>query len=235
MEHRQSYYIIGFLVFVGAISLFYYVYVGKITENVLPYNTNTATTTAKNEVGEEVSVEFVEITQDTNKNNIETVGDKDKTIYPIPNLARPAQVPASTPEAQKNEITNKINIITALLRADPNLFNEWLDLGLLRKSIEDYEGAKEAWEYASLLRPKNSLSFSNLGMLYGYYIKNPLLGEKNHLKAIENDSKLPYLYMQVADFYMEVLNQPARAREILQKGLQMIPGDDGLENALNNL
>lgn len=162
-------------------------------------------------------------------------GESVKITSPIPDLNRAINIPASTPHSQKEEITSKINALVALLKQDPDLFNEWLNLGLLRKSIEDYEGARQAWEYASSIRPQNSLSFGNLALLYGYYLKNPVLAEKNYLKAIENDLKLPYLYAQAADFYLEVLNQPEKAREILQKGLQMIPGDLGLQSALENL
>lgn len=153
----------------------------------------------------------------------------------IPDLDRRVDIPSSIPSAQREEMTDKINDILALLKQDPDLFNEWLDLGLLRKSVEDYEGARQAWEYASVIRPKNSLSFSNLGVLYGYYLGKPILAEKNYLKAIENSPKLPYLYVQVADFYAEVLSDPEKARAILKRGISEIPGDEMLKIALDGI
>ena len=153
----------------------------------------------------------------------------------VPNLDRQIIVPASIPAQIKENTVKEIERLKALLKQDSNLFNEWLDLGMLYKSFDDYEGAREAWEYASVIRPVNSLSFGNLGVLYGYYLKNPVLAEKNYLKAIENDPKLPYLYGQTADFYLEVALNPVKARSILEKGLKAIPGDEGLLAALASI
>ncbi len=151
---------------------------------------------------------------------------------PIPSLVREIRFPASLSAEQKESIGKQIAGIVALLKQDASLFNEWSDLGLLRKEIEDYEGAREAWEYASILRPQNSVSFVNLGVLYGYYLKDPVQAEKNYLKALENDPKLPYLYVQIADFYLEVMGDKSKARAIIERGIREIPGDEGLKSAL---
>jgi len=153
----------------------------------------------------------------------------------VPDLNRPVTVPDSTPAHIKEEMAQEIMRLITLLKQDANLFNEWLDLGLLWKEIRDYEGARDAWEYAGAIRPKNSVSFANLGVLYGYYLTNPVLAEKNYLKALENDPKLPYLYTQVADFYLEVMKNTEKAKSILEKGLQEIPGDEALKAALKNI
>lgn len=163
---------------------------------------------------------------------------KDEVTAPkikIPNLDRPLAFPSGTPVAQKEDLTKRINSTVALLKENPTLFNEWNDLGLFRKAIEDYTGAKEAWEYASAIRSGNSLSFGNLAVLYGFYLQEPLLAEKNYLKAIENDSKLPYLYLQAADFYVEVLKDKEKAIAILEKGLKEIPFDEALKSALESI
>ncbi len=162
-------------------------------------------------------------------------GDNAVVLLNVPNLDKEIIVPDSYSTEQKKEITNKIKDITAFLKQDPNLFNEWLDLGLFRKSIEDYEGAREAWEYASTIRPENSLSFGNLGVLYGYYLQNPTLAEKNYLKALENDPKLPYLYIRTADFYIEVMDNTEKARAVFERGVLEIPGDETLKMARENL
>ncbi|MAG12884.1 hypothetical protein CL630_03695 [bacterium] len=157
----------------------------------------------------------------------------DAVILPnIPDLDGGIIIPDSYSLEQKEEITNKIENIIALLRQDADLFNQWLGLGLLRKSIEDYEGARQVWEYAGAIRPQNSLSFGNLGVLYGYYLQNPVLAEENYLKALENDPKLPYLYVQIADFYVEVMDSTEKAKSILEKGISEIPDDEMLKAAL---
>lgn len=171
----------------------------------------------------------IEVSEESN-----SVSQKTPSLIPVPDLNRSVRIPPSM-EFQKEEIMKQINDILALLNDDSGLFNQWMDLGLLYKAIEDYEGAREAWEYASSIRPKNSISFGNLAVLYGYYLKNPALAEKNYLKSIENDPKLPHYYVRAADFYLEVLKDKEKARKILEKGLQEIPGEESLQSALGAL
>lgn len=181
-----------------------------------------------------------EMIVEENKPQVELIAEKTpinnaKKEIPVPDLDRQVVIPNSILSSQKQVIIERIHTLAGLLRENNQSFNEWIDLGIERKGIEDYEGARQAWEYASAIRPQNSLSFNNLAVLYGYYLQNPVLAEKNYLKAIENDSKLPYLYMQTADFYLEVLKNTEKAREILEKGLVEIPGDEALKAALLNL
>lgn len=231
MEYKKIQYYFGILALVVGGFLAYYLLYILPSENVEK--------TAENEpVSGAPSLGMDGIATETDKKPSATEEVKNTSVSILvktPNLDRQVYIPASVPSAQKEEISNKIKEITALLNQDANLFNEWLDLGSLRKSIEDYEGAREAWEYASAIRPKNSLSFTNLATLYGYYLQSPILAEKNYMKAIENDPALPYLYMRAADFYIEVLDDSQKAKMILQKGVQTIPEDEGLKAALENL
>ena len=162
--------------------------------------------------------------------------EKPKEIMSVPSLDRlvPFTGGDFTSEARK-QITDQSKEIVALLKQDKNLFNQWVDLGILRKSSGDIEGAKEAWEYGSYLRPHNSVTFGNLGILYGYYVHDSALAEKNFLKAIENDSKLSYLYSQLSDFYLDVLKDKTKAQQILEKGLKEIPGDQNLKETLERI
>ena len=169
------------------------------------------------------------------KTEVEAADNATAVSLVVPDLNREITFFSAYPEEQKEKISSQIKDILALLKQDASLFNEWLDLGLLRKAIGDYGGAREAWEYASAIRPQNSLSFSNLGVLYGYYLGNAALAEKNYLKGIENDPKLPYLYAQTADFYLEVMKNKEKAKNILEKGLKEVPGDEALKAALENI
>ena len=160
---------------------------------------------------------------------------KDILAVSPPDLARPVEfVGLFTPESKK-QLTKQIKEISELLAQDSTLFNQWIDLALLRKTIGDYEGARQAWEYAGVIRPLNSLSFSNLGNLYGYYLKNPQKAEENLLRAIENNPKLTYSYIQTADFYLEVLNDRSKAKGILERGIVENPGEEGLKKMLENI
>ena len=142
---------------------------------------------------------------------------------PVPDLDRPIIFPDGYSAESAKEVTGQIAILIDFLKADSNRFNEWLDLGILRKSIEDYEGAREAWEYASAIRPQNSLSFVNLGMLYGYYLREPLRAEANLLHAIENEPLFLDFYMRMTDFYLEVMKDKGKAINFLDRAIEKYP------------
>ena len=109
-------------------------------------------------------------------------------------------------------------------------------LGVYRKIIGDYEGAREVWEYASAIRPQNSVSFNNLGELYAYYLKNNKKAEENYAKAIENDPSAIYIYRNFFDFYRYFAKDTAKARAILEKGIAANPATSSdLKNLLKSL
>ena len=52
-----------------------------------------------------------------------------------------------------------------------------------------------------LVRPKNSLSFHNLGDLYGFYLKDSSKSELNYLQSIRNDPMNVDAYLNLTDLY----------------------------------
>ena len=136
----------------------------------------------------------------------------------------------------KKIVTAKIQDLSSQLKKDSDNLENWLVLGVYRKTIGDYEGAKEVWEYANAIRPKNSISFNNLGELYAYYLKNNIKAEENYAKAIENDPSAIYIYRNFFDFYRYVTKDPAKARVILEKGIAANPTTSSdLKNLLKSL
>ena len=155
----------------------------------------------------------------------------------VPNLSGPILFKDSVSTKTKEEITKKMKDLSEELGKDNDYFDGWIQLGLYRKNIGDYDGAQQAWEYAGLIRPENSLSFGNLGMLYGYYLKDNIMAEKSFIKATKNDKTLIYLYAQFASFYHEVLKNDTKAKAILEQGIAANPGpaSQDLQNLLKNL
>lgn len=231
MEKQNLYIIPIVIIFIGLVGYFIYI-------DIMAKNAFVQTTVADGKQAEVVSEsapaevinENIPIPQAA-----EQSVSLNKTSVSAPDLDRSIQISDSISPAQKEEIASKINNTIALLKNNRTLLDGWLDLGLLRKLIGDYEGARAAWEYAGILAPKNSISFGNLGVLYGYYLKDSVSAEKNYLKAIENDPALPDLYMRAADFYLEVMNNPQKAQIILEKGAKAIPEDMALKSALENI
>ncbi len=111
----------------------------------------------------------------------------------------------------------------ALLEENSEDFNGWLMLGDSKLQVGDYEGARDAWEYLSSIRPKNSLSYGNLAALYTYNIYNPEKAEFNYLKAIENSEGEPFninYYRNYAEFALYFVKDREKAKKILEEGIE---------------
>lgn len=129
----------------------------------------------------------------------------------------------------------KIEDIVTSLKKNPDNFDKWIELGIYRKLIEDYVGAEESWKNASTLRPNSALPLSNLGNLYGYYIKNNEIAERYYLASIKTEPESGFWYYQAFLFYKEVMNDSAKAKNIIAEGVKNNPYDEDLENILNSL
>ena len=139
-------------------------------------------------------------------------------------------------EDAKRIVTAKIQDLSSQLKKDSDNLENWLVLGVYRKTIGDYEGAREVWEYASAIRPQNSISFNNLGELYAYQLKDNAKAEENYKKAIENDPSAIYIYRNFFDFYRYFAKDTAKARAILEQGIAANPTTSSdLKNLLEGL
>lgn len=159
----------------------------------------------------------------------------EQTLPKIPNFDQQIIFPENMSPDVRAIIAGNIAQNIDNLKKNPKDVDEWLSLGINRKIVEDFEGAKEAWEYAAYLSPKTAVIFSNLGDLYGYYLKDFSKAEMNFKKAISNDLTFPNYYIKTADFYREVEKDLSKAKAILIEGLSVIKDDMNLKNALDNV
>jgi len=143
------------------------------------------------------------------------------------------------PEETKQKLKNELLAFETSLRAtsgseaiSSNL-DGWLRVGVIKKFFGDYLGARDAWEYASLIRPQNSTSFANLGGLYGLYLKDFPKAEFNYKKAIENSPGDIYLYTSLADLYLNTSpDLVSKDRDLSGERPDLEGGRSGLESAV---
>lgn len=116
-------------------------------------------------------------------------------------IARPIMVKEQFPAEIEADLRRQINDAYSAIRDNFDFLDSWVSLGQLRKVIGDYEGARDAWEFGGLLRPQNSLTFQNLGALYGLYLNDLPKAEANYLQSVENDPANIPAYIDLAELY----------------------------------
>ncbi len=170
----------------------------------------------------------------TTPNGTET-GESPNVKPNHPSLDRPITFPAGTSAESRLLLGNKLKELIQVLNNSPSHYDSWIDLGIYRKEIEDYEGARQAWEYATKLNPTNSVAHGNLGNLYGYYLKDSTRAETSLRSAIQQSPSEPYYYVQTYLFYIDVVKDSAKALAVIEEGLRALPGDSQLSAILAEL
>lgn len=149
----------------------------------------------------------------------------------MPDLDKEIVINADLSEKDKDTAVNKIKEIITRLKANYDIREDWLNLGIWRKMLGDYEGAKEAWEFVTLIRPDDPVAYHNLGDLYTQNLANFPLAEKYYLTAIAKDPTTAFFYMKLFEFYRYYLKKPDLAENILVKGVKAT-NDSSLEKLL---
>ncbi len=210
----------------------------KVASELLPDN-NEIIDTTEDANSEPVSIDnletgdTIEIAPGVFAELVETQSSTSTLPIP-PSLERKIVFPEETLDVVREKTTTEINKFVGILKKDPTNFESWIDLGIYRKLIEDYEGAKEAWQFASILRPNSALPVSNLGNLYGYYLKDKTKAEEYYLNSLTIEPNVGFWYYQAYVFYREVMQDESKAREIIERGVKNNPGDEDLKNILNS-
>ena len=136
-------------------------------------------------------------------------------------------------EEQKKQLYDSIATEAQAVKTNPIYFNGWIRLGMLKKTIGDFEGARDVWEYASLIEPLNSLSFSNLGELYWRYLHDYRKAEENLQTSIKHKSDDIQNYVTLAElYYYSYQEKYDLADDVLLDGLKANPNDETMMRRL---
>lgn len=129
-------------------------------------------------------------------------------------------------EAQKEQLYSTLKIHAAAVKKDPTYFNGWIQVGMLKKTIGDFEGARDVWEYAGLIEPLNSLSFANLGELYWRYLHDFPKAERNLKISIKHKSNDFQTYITLSDlYYYSYVEKADQADKVLLDGIDANSND----------
>lgn len=141
-----------------------------------------------------------------------------------PDLNRSVVFPDFFPEETRNAITVTISGLAGKLKEDPSSFENWLELSLQRKLINDYMGTRDIWEYLNVVFPTNNISFANLGNLYHLELRDFQRSEENFVRAITNNPTSFHAYRGLHELYAYSYKQnTTAAADILKEGLERMP------------
>lgn len=130
-------------------------------------------------------------------------------------------------------MTKKINDLIFDIEKTGGSFTDWIDLGILWKQVDDYDGAVLAWRYAGELRPQNHVSYTNLGNIYHLYLRNYEKSEENFLIAIKNKPDNIPAYLELHSLYVNSYAEKEHlAEDVLNRGLELNIGNKSLIAAL---
>jgi len=147
-----------------------------------------------------------------------------ESLPPSPNLNRQVRFTASTEAEVRAVVLTNIATLTSSLKANTDDLESWVSLGAMYKIAGDYAAARDAWEYASIIRPYNYPSFGNLGDLYHHYLKNYPKAESNYLRAIQNEPEFIDGYRGLYELYRYSFSGKGEAAaQILKRGITANP------------
>lgn len=143
---------------------------------------------------------------------------------------------AGLSEEQRREAYRQIEIFARTIKDQPTFGQAWLQIGLLKKSIGDYEGARDAWAYAAIVRPESFVPPANLAQIYWHYLPDHPEAERQFREAIRRDPNQQSLYIGLADLYSFAYREKEPfADDVLREGLEAIPGQPDILKALGAL
>lgn len=131
--------------------------------------------------------------------------------------------PEGFPSDAQKIVNDNVNKLRGNIEENPADYASWLDLAIQYKTIGDYEGARDVWEYINLAAPNQSISFQNLGNLYSQFLRDYPKAEENYLQAIKNAPNQSSAYTGLAEMYKYSYKQDTTAAvDILQKGIKVL-------------
>lgn len=126
--------------------------------------------------------------------------DKDYQVNDFPDALKYSDQERAEERAEERVV--ELNKEYKMLNTDDGYkYEHWINIGVLKKKLGDYQGAEEAWLKAASINDQRSLAYGNLAFLYGYSLKDYQKCEEYYLKAIDLGANNYSYYANLADIY----------------------------------
>jgi len=114
----------------------------------------------------------------------------------------------------------------AKIQKDSYVYIRWINIGILKKRLNDFEGTEEAWQTAISYNPDQSLAFGNLADLYLFNLQEYEKAEEYYLKVLNMRSDNYTYYIGLVSLYRYNMIEKANLIEdIIIQGAEINPGE----------
>ncbi|MES2134635.1 MAG: hypothetical protein V4449_00105 [Patescibacteria group bacterium] len=122
-----------------------------------------------------------------------------------PSLDRGIHFNASIPVDVQTILNRQYAEVTGRLKTDLSRADDWLDMGVIYHSANDFEGARDIWLFLVqvISAPESAVVYDNLGKLYKFDIKDFAKSEEYFKKSIQIDSTSITPYIELFELYRE--------------------------------
>ncbi len=112
------------------------------------------------------------------------------------------------------------------LREGDHIYIRWINVGILKKRFDDFEGAEKAWLTAVDYAPEQSLGYGNLADLYLFTLGEYEKAEEYYLKVLELRKDNYTYYIGLAALYRYNMTEKAHLIEgIINEGASINPAE----------
>ena len=150
-----------------------------------------------------------------------------------PDISRGIRFSESIPQEVRDILSKKATEAVANIRANPASGADWFNLALYYHTANDYEGAREIWEFLTVVAPSNTVAFNNLGKLYHFSVPDFPKAEEYFMKSLAIDAESLTPYVELFDLYrFSYKTDTTAAVDIMKKAMTIFPDNLDLFLAL---
>lgn len=112
------------------------------------------------------------------------------------------------------------------IKEDDHVYIRWINIGILKKRLEDYKGAEKAWLDAIEYNPDQSLAFGNLADLYLFDLSEYQKAEEYYKKVLTMNPNHFNYYYGLASLYRYNMTEKSNLIEnLMLDGAKINPAE----------
>lgn len=146
-----------------------------------------------------------------------------------PNLDRGIRFSDSIPAEIRPLIQKKADEAIAKLKNDPTDAGAWLNLALWYKTANDFDGAREVWEFLVQAAPQDTTSIENLAKMYHFDLQEYVKAEQYFKQSLALSRTRIEPYLGLFELYsLSYKKDTSAAVDIIRAAEKVFPQEAGL-------